>query len=162
MSIGIPNVPYAEPPDKQFMTKPRWWRSERAHEGLLPSRVPRSACPSMEPGPRFAPRLRHADYSALLGVVSLLVCSPACLPAVRKDFCALFTRPEGLTLPGTGPPFSFYRSSGRLPRKTGRWRFRRERFLLEWLIRVPVTCRGGLTLLMAVDCLNTRIQAPVL
>src|ERR1022692_4844432 len=63
----IPNVPYAEPPDKQFMTKPRWWRSERAHEGLLPSRVPRSACPSMEPGPRFAPRLRHADYSALLG-----------------------------------------------------------------------------------------------
>src|ERR1022692_1897703 len=80
----IPNVPYAGPPDKQFMTKPRWWRSERAHEGLLPSRVPRSACPSMEPGPRFAPRLRHADYSALLGVVSLLVCSPACLPATRK------------------------------------------------------------------------------
>jgi hypothetical protein len=28
--------------------------------------------------------LRRADYSTLLGVVSLLVCSPACLPAARK------------------------------------------------------------------------------
>ena len=67
------------------------------YEGLLPSRVPRSACPSMEPGPRFAPRLRHADYSELLGVVRLLVCSPACLPAARKVLLRILHREHGWT-----------------------------------------------------------------
>src|SRR5216684_586779 len=36
--------------------------------------------------------LRRADYSALLGVVRLLVCSPACLPAARKVLLRILHR----------------------------------------------------------------------
>src|SRR3984893_15086241 len=81
-------------------------RSEHT-KGFCPPLLARVS-PSMEPGHRFAPRLRRVDYSTFLGVVSLLVCSPACLPAARKGFCALFrTRPDGLTLLGTGPHVQF-------------------------------------------------------
>ena len=41
--------------------------------------------------------LRRADYSALLGVVRLLVCSPACLPATRKVLLRALHREHGWT-----------------------------------------------------------------
>src|SRR5712691_2032939 len=63
-------------------------RSEHT-KGFCPPVCRALRCPSMEPGHRFAPRLRRADYSALLGVVRLLVCSPAVYQQPARCFCAL-------------------------------------------------------------------------
>src|SRR6266851_2553881 len=71
-------------------------RSEHT-KGFCPPVCRALRCPSMEPGHRFAPRLRRADYSALLGVVRLLVCSPACLPAARKVLLRALYREHGWT-----------------------------------------------------------------
>ena len=82
-------------------------RSEHT-KGFCPPVCRALRCPSMEPGHRFAPRLRRADYSTLLGVVSLLVCSPACLPAAPKVLLRALMNAAGWpNAPGDGSTIQF-------------------------------------------------------
>src|SRR5882672_11349825 len=95
----------------------------------------------MEPGPRIAPRLRPVDYSTLLGVVNLLVCSPACLPAARRVLLrALEENAAGWpNAPGDGSTRSV--SIAPLTCVTGAWRsrLRWDSFHPERLTRAPGT-----------------------
>src|SRR5207302_510293 len=100
----------------------------------------------MEPGHRFAPRLRRVDYSTLFGVVNLLVCSPACLPAAREGFCALLLQNAAgwPNAPGDGSTIQF--PSPPLTCVSGAWRLRlrRDSFHPEQLTRVPGNATGTL------------------
>src|SRR2546422_10603912 len=113
----------------------------------------------MEPGHRFAPRLRRADYSTLLGAVNLLVCSPTCLPAVRKVLRRALSERGWLASRFRG---RVHRSVSIAPLTCvcGAWRsrFRRDSFHPEQLTRAPGNATGCKVQPTPVDSLSTRVQ----
>src|SRR6266849_3969149 len=132
-------------------------RSEHT-KGFCPPVCRALRCPSMEPGHRFAPRLRRADYSTLLGVVNLLVCSPACLPAARLVLLRARFERGWLALRFRGRVHHSV-SIAPLTCVSGAWRsqLRRESLHAEQLTQAPGNAAGCSVCPTPVDSLSTCV-----